>query len=110
VESSDANATYNNPAGGSKPLPIVPPAASASWNVVRQNVVPALPQPPQSVFAAVLDAPAAVGSIGPSVAKSAVAYPAWLGQTTSNSDNSDPDHQRVLAIRALDAVFARYGH
>jgi hypothetical protein len=56
-----------------------------------------------------LNAPVQVRVVWSSTAKRAVGDLAWLEQAANNSDNSDQQRKKDVAILALDAVFAKYG-
>ncbi|MGO9115920.1 MAG: dockerin type I domain-containing protein [Thermoguttaceae bacterium] len=65
---------------------------------------------PAATFGAtVVPIAAPVGTVVASVAKRTVGDLAWLAQAASSSVSSEPQHQKLLAIRALEAVFAQYG-
>ena len=49
-------------------------------------------------------------AVSPSIAPSTAGDLAWLRQPANGSDNSDQQRRKDVAIVALDAVFAQYGH
>ena len=99
----------NNLAGGNPRLPIVPPAVSERQNVVRRTIGPGLPPSLQSVSATPSRTPAVDQAVWLSIAQRAAGDLAWLGRAANNSDNSDQQRKKDVAILALDAVFAQYG-
>ncbi len=123
-------AANDSPAGGSTPLPTAAPAALESQTMVLRTTAPGVSSSSQSVPAAASCTLAVDRSVLPSVAqglfRSIQPSPpaplpvgdgyygdlAGFEQSENSSDgldNSDPNHERALAILALDAVFAQYG-
>jgi autotransporter-associated beta strand protein len=66
-------------------------------------------KPGKPVAAGALGRPAADQAVWSSTAKRIVGNLPWLGQTANNSNNSDQQRKKDVAILALNAVFAQYG-
>ena len=85
------------------------PLATSAASSNMELLAPGAPQPRHPVAARALNAPVQVRVVWSSTAKRAVGDLAWLEQAANNSDNSDQQRKKDVAILALDAVFAKYG-
>ncbi len=87
--------------------PVVSNAANQS--VVHRTMTAALPPSPKTVAATPARTPAARPLAGPWDDARVAGDLAWFEPVASRFDGPEPQHEKDLAIRALDAVFAGYG-